>query len=493
MTNNKITANQIAEFLTANPDFFIKYPQIIEHIQLPHKTYGKTTLFGKQLESMQSKIKYLQNKLNVIDKRAEINEGIFTFTSNLVLNIIKAESFIELEDSLKRYFADKEGIFYKLHFYADINQRLADSSHINRLLSEAIANKNTAIYENFSADELSFLLDLPIDKISTLNLKSAVIAPLKHHTQIIGMFVLAYTEDEFLTSIKLDLFFDFLAAVLNTVLPKFILDNPDAKNHRHLMWRNYFEKCATELLQIEVMDDIQDYFNILLNNADAEFTNALFNRHPDTNMMIQGVIKPPSSLYKKLTTKPNVIAGKFTAADYAFLFTPETAHLVKSAVIIVFWHKAEIISILALGNSNPNYYNALDNNHYVNLLASIMQKTIHNGLIYEDNDFYDDHDFITLASSEVLAYPKDEGFIESAEYDEEISNNDLIASSYETVKDSLQNLTDIITMLTDNYEYDDELGNYFTKLDALHEQIGNIQDILEKYMIVTIPDEDIPF
>ena len=51
-SGNLIDAEQVAAYLLANPDFFTKFPQLVENISIPHINKGSVSLVELQSEQL---------------------------------------------------------------------------------------------------------------------------------------------------------------------------------------------------------------------------------------------------------------------------------------------------------------------------------------------------------------------------------------------------------------------------------------------------------
>jgi uncharacterized protein YigA (DUF484 family) len=76
-SENLINAEQIAAYLVKNPDFFTKFPQVIEQISIPHIHKGSVSLMELQSEQLRKKVRSLSHKLNQLINVAKQNEFVW--------------------------------------------------------------------------------------------------------------------------------------------------------------------------------------------------------------------------------------------------------------------------------------------------------------------------------------------------------------------------------------------------------------------------------
>ena len=60
---SKLTEQQIAEYLKAHPDFFIKNPDVLAEVELQQQTAGTTSLVHIQQRQLREHNTLLKNKI----------------------------------------------------------------------------------------------------------------------------------------------------------------------------------------------------------------------------------------------------------------------------------------------------------------------------------------------------------------------------------------------------------------------------------------------
>ncbi|NAW66406.1 DUF484 family protein [Photobacterium halotolerans] len=67
----------IAAFLTANPDFFIQQPELLEQLRLPHAERGSVSLVERQMERLRHKVAELEKQIESMMSVAASNSTLF--------------------------------------------------------------------------------------------------------------------------------------------------------------------------------------------------------------------------------------------------------------------------------------------------------------------------------------------------------------------------------------------------------------------------------
>ncbi|HJW26843.1 MAG TPA: DUF484 family protein [Rhodocyclaceae bacterium] len=88
------TADDVARFLQANPDFFEQYADLLAHLNVPHPHGGRAiSLNERQLLVMREANKQLEGKLAELIAFGEENDAISEKVHRLAVALIAAETF----------------------------------------------------------------------------------------------------------------------------------------------------------------------------------------------------------------------------------------------------------------------------------------------------------------------------------------------------------------------------------------------------------------
>jgi len=102
-----MNANEVAQFLKANPQFFDQNPQLLESIYVPHPHGGRAIpLTERQIVSLREKVKALEAKLGEFVRFGEDNDAIGEKVHRLSLALLGARDFAATAHAL--YFHLRE-------------------------------------------------------------------------------------------------------------------------------------------------------------------------------------------------------------------------------------------------------------------------------------------------------------------------------------------------------------------------------------------------
>lgn len=87
-------ANDVAQFLRSNPQFFDQHPQLLESIVVPHPHGGRAIpLTERQMVSLREKVRLLEVKLGELLRFGEDNDAIAEKVHRLSLALMGAKDF----------------------------------------------------------------------------------------------------------------------------------------------------------------------------------------------------------------------------------------------------------------------------------------------------------------------------------------------------------------------------------------------------------------
>lgn len=130
-SDSLLDAEQVANYLLENPEFFSRFPQLLEKINIPHAHKGSVSLVELQSEQLRKKVRSLTHKLNQLIAIAKQNEAIYRVYADLNLRILKCTNFADLILILEEVIQENLKLasvtlkpFKGAHAFPEIQQRL---------------------------------------------------------------------------------------------------------------------------------------------------------------------------------------------------------------------------------------------------------------------------------------------------------------------------------------------------------------------------------
>ena len=133
--------HQVADYLSENPDFFSRRPDVLAQIEIPHKSGAAVSLIERQVDALRTQLNDSQQQLTELVEVARNNELLQARMHRLTLELIDAATFEEVLNALEDELHDD--------FKADaVELRLFSSSHLDDHLKGAL-NGQIATFEQF--------------------------------------------------------------------------------------------------------------------------------------------------------------------------------------------------------------------------------------------------------------------------------------------------------------------------------------------------------
>ncbi len=99
--DSTLSPQDVYTFLAQNPDFFIRYPELLEKIKIPHAQKGSISLVEIQSEQLRKKVRQLNLKLSQLVSIAKQNEKIYRVYTDLNVQLLRCESVADVQFTLE--------------------------------------------------------------------------------------------------------------------------------------------------------------------------------------------------------------------------------------------------------------------------------------------------------------------------------------------------------------------------------------------------------
>lgn len=213
----RLTDNDVVQYLRDNPDFFIAKDDLLTAMRIPHNSGQATSLIERQLAVYRERNVELRQRLTDLLENARRNDKLFSKTKRLVLALIDAKNWIDIEaaldDSLRQDFNVDH---WKLLYFSDLTLE-------HPLHSISSKDKQREIHRLFKGHR-AFCGQLTDDTMDLLldeqhsSAESIAAAQIRNGQQT-GVICVASNDPKFYRSSMDTLFLDYIADVLGLILP----------------------------------------------------------------------------------------------------------------------------------------------------------------------------------------------------------------------------------------------------------------------------------
>nr|WP_211091982.1 DUF484 family protein [Vibrio agarilyticus] len=88
-----LTDEQVADFLQAEPEFFMRQPQLLDHLQLTDSHQGAFSLVHVQMSRQRQRIEALENQITTLTTNATNNDRTFYEFMDLQAQLLRCSDF----------------------------------------------------------------------------------------------------------------------------------------------------------------------------------------------------------------------------------------------------------------------------------------------------------------------------------------------------------------------------------------------------------------
>jgi uncharacterized protein YigA (DUF484 family) len=177
-------AEDVAQYLQSNPNFFEAYAQMLSEIAIPHPYGGRTiSLSERQMLSLRERVKELEKKLHELIEYAKENDGLQNKLHQFTLALFNAHDLQSLQSVTLRNLRD---IFSVPHAAIHLWKEFPPSVE---LLAFADSQTNPVCGHIPVLDTATWFGEMDT------HLRSFAYLPLRSGNQTIGMLIIA-SEDE---------------------------------------------------------------------------------------------------------------------------------------------------------------------------------------------------------------------------------------------------------------------------------------------------------
>lgn len=222
MSDHKLTDDQIAQYLQTHPEFFVRHPELLHELRLPHESGNAISLVEKQVSVLRERNMDMRHRLSKLLDNARDNDRLFDKTKRLVLALLESQSLDDTINTLHHSFTTDFKIHYtSVMLFDDPERLLSDSAqvvsindahqHIGKILKN-----NKPMCGVFTAQESAFLFPEFDSSVGSIALVPLI------YGNTYGLLAIANRDPNYYRSSMGTLFLSYIGEVLNRLLPKHI-------------------------------------------------------------------------------------------------------------------------------------------------------------------------------------------------------------------------------------------------------------------------------
>jgi len=217
----KVSEEQVAQYLKDNPDFFQNHQDILSDLDLPHNSGGAISLVERQVSILRERNMDMRHRLSDLLDNARENDRLFDKTKRLILALLECNDLGDIVDALYYSFDKEFNIHYtRLILFGNNSTPVSEArvvsihdakDHIGKRMQQP-----NVVSGGMNIKECEFLFDHDAP-----NIGSAALAVL-HHGSPIGLLAIGNQDPNYYRSSMGTLFLGYIGEALNRLLPKYI-------------------------------------------------------------------------------------------------------------------------------------------------------------------------------------------------------------------------------------------------------------------------------
>jgi uncharacterized protein len=213
-----VTAEQVAEYLKNNSEFFIEHAQLLADLSLPHESGSAVSLLERQVKILRDRSIESRLTLNTLLENARYNDQLFSVTRNLILTLLEETQLDQMIRVTRANLCTQPGIDACSIILLDNRQSSisADVETGRELLQRfpSLFRSPPKVVSQALEKEAAQLLfpGLP------MNIRSAALCPVTHGGSIIAVLAIGNQAQDYFNEELDTLFLDFIAEVLGSLL-----------------------------------------------------------------------------------------------------------------------------------------------------------------------------------------------------------------------------------------------------------------------------------
>lgn len=206
-----LSADEVASYLKAHPDFFADRDSLLAELTVPHESGKAISLLERQVKILRDRSIESRHTLNGLLENARYNDQLFSVTRNLILTLLKEDDLSQLTVVTESSLSTQPGIDACRLIVVDtsdiageLQNRFPSLLRSKRVLTQTLDNDTSTL----------------LFPDTTPALRSAALCPVTHNNSLLAVLAIGNHAQDYFTNDLDTLFLDFIAEVLGTLISR---------------------------------------------------------------------------------------------------------------------------------------------------------------------------------------------------------------------------------------------------------------------------------
>lgn len=213
-----VTAEQVAQYLHENPDFFINRDSLLAEITLPHESGKAISLLERQVKILRERSIESRHNLNILMENAKYNDQLFNVTRTLILALLMENDVSQIASATEANLNTQPGIDASsvILFSADDlhnveNTRIESADFLQKDFPTLIRDRKT-ICKSIEKETANFLFPHRVTGV-----RSVALCPIGRE-RMLGVLAVGNKSQDYFNPDLDTLFLDFIGEVLESII-----------------------------------------------------------------------------------------------------------------------------------------------------------------------------------------------------------------------------------------------------------------------------------
>lgn len=207
--NNAISADEVADYLKAHPDFFADRDSLLADMHVPHESGKAISLLERQVKILRDRSIESRHTLNALLENARYNDQLFSITRNLILVLLEEDEIGQIASLTESNLATQPGVDACRLFVLDND----DVVHELQSRFPSLFRSKRIVCQPLDRETAQFLFPQASPVV-----RSAALCPVTYGSSLLGILVLGNQAQDYFTEELDTLFLDFIAEVLGSLV-----------------------------------------------------------------------------------------------------------------------------------------------------------------------------------------------------------------------------------------------------------------------------------
>jgi uncharacterized protein YigA (DUF484 family) len=217
-----IDADQVAQYLLDNPEFFIDRDSLLAEITLPHESGQAISLLERQVKILRDRGIEARHTLSTLIENAKYNDQLFNVTRALILALLMEDDVAQIASATEANLCTQPGIdacslilFESAELSNAERTRIESKEFINEDFPALLKDRRTV------CKAIEKELATKLFPQSNAGIRSVAMCPIGRN-KMIGVLAIGNKSQDYFSPELETLFLDFIGEVLESILLKLL-------------------------------------------------------------------------------------------------------------------------------------------------------------------------------------------------------------------------------------------------------------------------------